>query len=98
MLLGILADQPLHEACQMHNQQQQDNAAASLAFPRVPPQNRLEQLKKERKVQWSIRVNDRFRLCSEWRDGHAWRVDWLLNGDAVPSMLFYVHSIDGRAA
>ncbi len=54
---------------------QQINAAASLAFLRVPPQNRLEQLKKDRKGQWSIRINDQFRLCFEWRDGHAWRVE-----------------------
>ncbi|MDP2823063.1 MAG: type II toxin-antitoxin system RelE/ParE family toxin [Sulfuritalea sp.] len=54
---------------------QQVNAAASLEFLRVPPQNRLEQLKKDRKGQWSIRINDQFRVCFEWRDGHAWRVE-----------------------
>ena len=51
------------------------NAAASLEFLRVPPQNRLEQLKKDRKGQWSIRINDQFRLCFEWRDGHVWRAE-----------------------
>ncbi len=51
------------------------NAAASLEFLRVPPQNRLEQLKGNRKGQWSIRINDQFRVCFEWRDGHAWRVE-----------------------
>ena len=51
------------------------NAAGSLEFLRVPPQNRLEQLKKDRKGQWSIRINDQFRVCFEWRDGHAWRVE-----------------------
>jgi len=30
-------------------------------------------LKRDRKGQWSIRINDQFRLCFEWRDGHAWR-------------------------
>ena len=54
---------------------QQINAAASLEFLRVPPQNRLEQLKKDRKGQWSIRVNDQFRVCFEWRDGHAWSIE-----------------------
>ena len=54
---------------------QQVNAAASLEFLRVPPQNRLEQLKRDRKGQWSIRINDQFRVCFEWRDGHAWRVE-----------------------
>lgn len=51
------------------------NAATSLDFLRVPPQNRLEALKKDRKGQWSIRINDQFRVCFEWRDGHAWRVE-----------------------
>lgn len=54
---------------------QQVNAAASLEFLRVPPQNRLEQLKKDRRGQWSIRINDQWRVCFEWRDGHAWRVE-----------------------
>lgn len=54
---------------------QQINAAASLEFLRVPPRNRLEQLKKDRKGQWSVRINDQFRVCFEWRDGHAWRVE-----------------------
>lgn len=54
---------------------QQINAAASLEFLRVPPQNRLEQLKKDRRGQWSIRINDQWRVCFEWRDGHAWRVE-----------------------
>ena len=51
------------------------NAATSLDFLRVPPQNRLEALKKDRKGQWRIRINDQFRVCFEWRDGHAWRVE-----------------------
>ncbi|MBI3525051.1 MAG: type II toxin-antitoxin system RelE/ParE family toxin [Betaproteobacteria bacterium] len=54
---------------------QQINAAASLGFLRVPPQNRLEHLKKDRRGQWSLRINDQWRVCFEWRDGHAWRVE-----------------------
>lgn len=54
---------------------QQIHAAASLEFLRVPPQNRLELLKKDRRGQWSIRINDQLRVCFEWRDGHAWRVE-----------------------
>jgi proteic killer suppression protein len=54
---------------------QQINAAASLEFLRIPPQNRLEQLKKDRRGQWSIRINDQWRVCFEWRDGHACRVE-----------------------
>jgi len=38
---------------------------------RVPPGNRLEQLKGDRAGQWSIRINDQWRICFTWRDGHA---------------------------
>ena len=33
------------------------------------PGNRLERLKGDRKGQWSIRINDQWRICFEWRDG-----------------------------
>lgn len=33
---------------------------------RAPPANRLEQLKRDRAGQWSIRVNDQFRICFRW--------------------------------
>lgn len=33
---------------------------------RAPPANRLEQLKGERAGQWSLRVNDQFRICFRW--------------------------------
>ncbi|MHB0975017.1 MAG: type II toxin-antitoxin system RelE/ParE family toxin [Thiobacillus sp.] len=51
------------------------HAAADLAFLKVPPQNRLEALKGDRKGQWSIRINDQWRLCFEWRDGSALNVE-----------------------
>ena len=51
------------------------DAAATLDFLRAPPGNRLEALRGDRKGQWSIRINDQFRVCFEWRDGHAWRVE-----------------------
>ena len=35
---------------------------------RVPPGNRLEALSKDRKGQWSIRINDQFRVCFKWSD------------------------------
>ena len=38
---------------------------------RVPPGNRLEALKGDRAGQWSIRVNDQFRVCFRWVDGGA---------------------------
>ena len=39
------------------------HAATDLAFLRIPPQNRLEMLKGDRKGQWSMRINDQWRLC-----------------------------------
>ena len=42
---------------------------------RVPPGNRLEALKGNRKGQHSIRINDRWRLCFLWKDGEALNVE-----------------------
>jgi len=39
-----------------------------------PPGNRLERLRGNRAGQWSIRINDQWPVCFEWRDGHAWQV------------------------
>lgn len=36
---------------------------------RAPPGNRLEALRGDRAGQWSIRVNDQFRICFRWNDG-----------------------------
>ena len=47
-----------------------DNAS-TLSDLRVPPGNRLEELKRDRKGQYSIRVNDQFRICFRWIDGNA---------------------------
>ncbi|OWJ67478.1 type II toxin-antitoxin system RelE/ParE family toxin [Inquilinus limosus] len=44
---------------------------------RVPPGNRLEALKGDRKGQHSIRVNDQFRICFAWRDGDAYDVEFV---------------------
>ena len=51
------------------------HAATRIESLRVPPQNRLEKLSGDRSGQWSIRVNDQFRLCFVWRDGAAWDVE-----------------------
>jgi len=37
----------------------------------MPPGNRLEALKGARKGQHSIRINDQWRICFEWREGNA---------------------------
>lgn len=36
---------------------------------RAPPGNRLEALRGDRAGQWSVRVNDQFRICFRWKDG-----------------------------
>lgn len=51
------------------------HAAARLEDLRVPPGNRLEKLGGNRKSQHSIRVNDQYRVCFEWRDGDAYDVE-----------------------
>jgi proteic killer suppression protein len=54
---------------------QQLDSAETLAFLRSPPGNRLEALKHGRKGQHSIRVNDQYRVCFVWKDGHAHNVE-----------------------
>jgi len=51
------------------------NAARDLADMRIPPGNRLEKLSGDREGQYSIRVNDQWRVCFEWRNGNAWCVE-----------------------
>ena len=51
------------------------HASTRIESLRVPPQNRLQKLSGDRIGQWSIRVNDQFRLCFVWRDGAAWVVE-----------------------
>jgi len=45
------------------------HAARTLDFLRSPPGNRLEALRGDRKGQYSIRINDRWRICFRWSDG-----------------------------
>lgn len=42
---------------------------------RVPPGNHLEQLQGGRKGQYSIRINNQFRICFQWKDAHAYNVE-----------------------
>jgi toxin HigB-1 len=51
------------------------DAAKNLADLRAPPGNRLEALKGKRKGQYSIRINDQWRICFRWRDGTAQNVE-----------------------
>ena len=50
------------------------NRAAVLDDLRIPPGNRLEALQGDRKGQYSIRINDQWRVCFVWRGGHATQV------------------------
>lgn len=47
------------------------NNAATLEDLRIPPANRLEALKGDRKGQHSILINDQWRVCFRWKDGDA---------------------------
>ncbi len=51
------------------------HAASSLHDLKVPPGNRLEKLKGDRKRQYSIRINDRWRVCFRWKGGDAYDVE-----------------------
>jgi proteic killer suppression protein len=51
------------------------NAAVDLQELRVPPGNRLEKLRGDRRGQHSIRINDQWRVCFVWREGNAYEVE-----------------------
>jgi proteic killer suppression protein len=51
------------------------DASTDIADLRVPPANRLEKLKGDRLGQYSIRVNDQWRICFRWKDGNAFDVE-----------------------
>jgi toxin HigB-1 len=51
------------------------NAAGALGDLALPPGNRLERLRGGREGQYSVRINDRYPLCLEWRDGNAYEVE-----------------------
>jgi toxin HigB-1 len=51
------------------------HAAETIEALRVPPSNRLEKLKGDRAGFWSIRINDQWRICFRWEEGHAHHVE-----------------------
>ena len=51
------------------------NNARTLQDLRSPPANRLEKLSGDRSGQYSIRINDQWRVCFQWRDGDAYEVE-----------------------
>jgi proteic killer suppression protein len=51
------------------------DAAPDLRTLSTLPGNRLEKLKGDREGQHSIRINDKWRICFVWREGHAYEVE-----------------------
>jgi proteic killer suppression protein len=51
------------------------DAAETAEDLRVPPGNRLEKLTGDREGQYSIRINDQWRICFRWRDADAHDVE-----------------------
>ena len=51
------------------------NNAVTLNDLRIPPANRLEALRGDRKGQYSIRINDQWRICFAWEQGDAYYVE-----------------------
>jgi proteic killer suppression protein len=51
------------------------DAAGELNDLRVPPGNRLERLRGDRQGQYSIRINDQWRICFRWHAGDAYDVE-----------------------
>ncbi len=50
------------------------DASAEIEFLKVPPGNRLKKLKGNRAGQWSIWINDQYRICFVFRGGDAFQV------------------------
>ncbi|MDJ0818324.1 MAG: type II toxin-antitoxin system RelE/ParE family toxin [Desulfobacterales bacterium] len=51
------------------------NRSVNLIDLQVPPGNRLEALKGDRKGQHSIRINDQYRICFLWKDNDSYEVE-----------------------
>ena len=51
------------------------NNAININDLRVPPANRLEKLSGKREGQYSIRINDQWRICFEWQGSDAFNVE-----------------------
>ncbi len=53
----------------------QINRVSDVMDLNVPPGNRLERLKGDRANQYSIRINQQYRICFVWEEGHAYEVE-----------------------
>ena len=50
-------------------------AATEIRELATPPSNHLEKLKGDRKGQWSIRLNEKYRVCFEWDNGRSCEIE-----------------------
>ena len=50
-------------------------AAVNIRELATPPSNHLEKLKGDRLGQWSIRINDKYRVCFEWHNGRSCNIE-----------------------
>jgi proteic killer suppression protein len=66
---------PANIRARIRSKLQQLHASSVLEDLRVPPGNRLESLKGDRMGQYSIRINDQWRICFVWQDGNAFDVE-----------------------
>ena len=53
----------------------QIDSAEELRDLASPPANRLELLRGDRAGQYSVRINDQYRVCFRWKSGHAYEVE-----------------------
>ena len=51
------------------------DASGKLEDLQIPPANRLKAMTGDRKGQWSIRINDKYRICFEWNENKAQNVE-----------------------
>jgi len=52
-------------------------AATDIRELATPPSNHLEKLKGSRENQWSVRVNDKYRICFKWNNGRACEIEFV---------------------
>lgn len=51
------------------------DAAVKLEDLKIPPSNHLENLRDDRKGEYSIRINQQWRICFKWWDGNSYNVE-----------------------
>ncbi|MDR1826645.1 MAG: type II toxin-antitoxin system RelE/ParE family toxin [Rickettsiales bacterium] len=73
---GILSRKfPLEIQARAERKLRMLDASGKIDDLRIPPSNRLEALSGKRRGQWSVRINDRYRICFEWNADGAHNVE-----------------------